>query len=250
MTTYNRLLRLCLLLCIASLSTGCSTLSSLDNPSKHHSADPFESLNRGIYSFNTVADNVVLRPTAKAYKSVVPRPARIGVGNFFANLGEPLNLVNNLLQGKGDAALTSGYRFIVNSTVGVLGVFDIAKLQSIERRHEDFGQTLAAWGVRPGPYLLLPFVGPSNLRDAIGGGISNAAYYPIDAITSNGSAITGLTIANIVNQRTLFLSSDGVFQQQQDPYTFSKSLFEYNRVRAIYDGNPPKSQIDNDIDDF
>ena len=246
----NSFFNLCLLLVIISLLTGCSTLSNLDDPSRQQSPDPLESVNRSVYAFNTAADNIVLRPTAKAYKKVIPRPARTGVGNFFSNLNEPLYLVNNLLQGKGYAALTSGYRFAVNSTVGLLGLIDIAKLQKIERRPEDLGQTLAVWGVKPGPYLVLPFVGPSNVRDGVGGLATNTVYYPINEITSNQTARIALSVLNIVNQRALFLSADGVFEEQIDPYTFSKSLFEYNRLRSIYDGDPPKSEIDNDIDNF
>lgn len=250
MANKSSFFNLCFLLLLVCVSTGCSTLSHLDDPTKHHSADPLQGLNRSIYGFNAAADNIVLRPAAKAYSSVVPRPARIGVNNFFSNLNEPVNLVNNLLQGKGNAALTSGYRFVVNSTVGLLGILDIARLQKIERRREDFGQTLAAWGVKPGPYLVLPFIGPSNLRDGIGGLATNAVYYPINEITDDSGSQVALTVLNIVNQRTFFFTADKVFEEQVDPYVFSKSLFEYNRVRSIYDGDPPKSSIDTDIDDF
>jgi len=249
MARINSAARLFCLLWIAFLACGCTTLSKTDDPSVQQSADPLVGINRRIFAFNAVADKRVLRPTAKAYSTVVPKRARIGVSNFFANLGEPLNFVNNLLQGKGKAAVTSGYRFAINSTVGVLGLIDIAKLQNIERKREDLGQTFAAWGIKPGPYLVLPFVGPTNFRDGVGALASRSAYYPIGLISDDNGTRIGLTILNIVDTRSQFLNVDQGLSQQVDPYSFVKSVFETNRLNAIYDGDPPENNVD-DIDDF
>ena len=130
------------------LIQGCSTNSKTISHEWNTSADPLEGLNRSIYAFNNQADKYILRPVASGYHYVVPDPAEKGVSNFFSNLGEPLSVVNNLLQGKLDGALHSTYRFAVNSTIGLFGLIDVAKYQGVERKHEDFGQTLATWGVK------------------------------------------------------------------------------------------------------
>ena len=247
MTRSDNWLKLSVLLGVCLVLGGCSTLSALDDPNKHKSPDPFENVNRSIFAFNSAADKKVLRPVAKTYSNVVPRRARIGVKNFFSNLREPLNLVNNLLQGKGNSALTSGYRFVVNSTIGVLGFIDIAKLQKIEVRREDFGQTLASWGVKPGPYIQIPLLGPSNLRDGLGSLASNAVYFPNRIVTDDRAGRVGLSILNGISQRSMFLTGDQALQEQIDPYLFTKTVFEDIRIKAIYDGSPPG--VD-DIDDF
>jgi len=229
--------------------SGCSTLSLSDDPKKHVASDPFEGLNRSIYSFNRTADKIILRPIAKGYDTVVPRPAKTGVSNFFANLREPLNIVHNLLQGKTDRALDSTFRFAVNSTVGLLGILDVAKGYDVKAAPEDFGQTLAAWGARPGPYLMLPILGPTNLRDGAGRLVDSAVYYPINEITDSGGARTGLVFLDVVSFRASLLRNDKILQSQVDEYAFLKSAFEQTRISAIYNGDPPES-VEEDFDDF
>ena len=129
--------------------------------------DPFEKTNRAVLNFNLKVDRAIVKPTAKTYAKL-PRPVRKGVGNFFANLREPGTVVNDLLQGKFVAAARDSGRFVINSTLGFFGVFDFAGAIGMPRRSEDFGQTLAVWGVPAGPYLVLPLLGPRNLRDAAG----------------------------------------------------------------------------------
>ena len=129
--------------------------------------DPFEPLNRAIFSFNNVADRIVLEPIAKGYKKL-PSPLQSGINNFLSNLRAPLVVVNQLLQGQGGNAAQSSGRFIVNSTVGVFGLFDVAEKIGLEEKEEDYGQTLATWGVGDGFYIVLPLFGPSNLRDTSG----------------------------------------------------------------------------------
>ena len=129
--------------------------------------DPFEPVNRAIFSFNNVADRIVLEPIAKGYKKL-PSPLQSGINNFLSNLRAPLVVVNQLLQGQGENAIQSSGRFIVNSTVGVFGLFDVAEKIGLEEKEEDYGQTLATWGVGDGFYIVLPLFGPSNLRDTSG----------------------------------------------------------------------------------
>ena len=224
------------------LIQGCSTSKKTVSHEWNTSPDPLEGLNRSIYAFNNKADKYILRPVANGYHSVMPDPAEKSVYTFFSNLGEPLSIVNNLLQGKLDGALNSTYRFTVNSTVGLFGLFDVAKHLGVDRKREDFGQTLAIWGVKPGPYLMLPLVGPTNLRDGISNAISTTAYYPIDEITSSDSGSIGLTALNVINARADLLQFDKTIDGQLDPYLFIKSTFENSRTDSINDG------LDNELD--
>jgi phospholipid-binding lipoprotein MlaA len=204
-------------------------------------------LNRSVYAFNNTADKVVLKPAAKVYDTLLPGAAQRSVGHFFNNLGEPLNVLNNLLQGKVDDALSSTYRFAVNSTIGVFGLFDVAKSYQVDRKREDFGQTLAAWGVKPGPYLVLPFLGPSNLRDGFGFAIDNLTFNSAAAISDDSNTRLALTVLNVVDVRAGLLGSSDLLEQQLDPYLFLKGAYEQNRLKSIYDGSPPV-RPDDDLD--
>ena len=137
--------------------------------------DPLEGFNRGVWGFNQGADKVIVKPVTQVYRAVAPKPARDGVRNFFANVGEPFSFINNILQGKFDRAARNLGRFVVNTTVGIGGLFDVATRAKMAPAPEDFGQTLAAWGANGGPYLMLPVLGPSTLRDGIGTGVAQFA---------------------------------------------------------------------------
>lgn len=248
MLTPSRAIKILLISCAFALTGGCSTLSKSDDPNKHISGDPLEGFNRASYSFNSTADRLILRPVAKTYDSVLPKPAQRGVGNFFSNLGEPLNLINNLLQGKVDGALHSTYRFVVNSTVGLFGLFDVADSSySVDEKPEDFGQTLAAWGVKPGPYLVIPLLGPSNLRDGAAGIVGYFGINPINQLSESTGTRFGLYVLDIVNSRAQLLGADEVLNKQLDPYLFMKTAFESSRVQQIYDGDPPEQEDDFDF---
>jgi phospholipid-binding lipoprotein MlaA len=236
----NTLKTLSLVVCFCWLGA-CNTLQKTDDISVQTSADPLQNFNRKVYAFNDVADKVVLKPVAKAYLKVVPSPARTGIGHFFDNLGEPLNVLNNLLQGKFDRALHSTYRFTVNSTLGLFGFFDVAKNYNIVEKPEDFGQTLAAWGVKPGPYLVLPFFGPSNVRDGFGQFGDSLAFYPNSILTDSTAASLGLTALDVVDTRANILGAGSVLDSQLDPYQFLKVAYETNRVNRLYDGSPPEA---------
>src|SRR5512146_115786 len=147
------------LACLALLG-GCA---SAGNP-----RDPLEPINRGIYHFNDTVDHVLFKPAAEVYRGVLPQFVRTGVSNFFSNINDVIVALNNLLQGKFLNAASDVGRIAVNSTAGLLGVIDVATEVGLEKHNEDFGQTLGYWGIGDGPYLVLPFLGPSDLRDSLG----------------------------------------------------------------------------------
>ena len=219
---------------------GCSTLRPNDDISSHTSNDPMERLNRSVYKFNNAADKAILRPVANGYRSVVPTPARNGVRNFFNNLNEPLFAVNNLLQGKVDRSLSSVFRFVVNSSIGVFGLFDVSSKMDVNAAPEDLGQTLAVWGVKSGPYIMLPLLGPSNIRDSLGFIGETSTYYPLGELTNSTAGRAALSTTKIIDTRAGLLGADSVLEAQINPYTFLKVSYEQRRVNDIYDGDPPK----------
>lgn len=246
MVTKKLVLTCLLLACL----TACNTLKPTDDPSVQISADPYKGFNRRVHNFNATADRLILRPVAKGYTRAAPKRVRKSVSNFFQNLSEPLYAVNNMLQGKVDRSLISAYRFIVNSTVGIGGLFDVVNhFYDVEPAKEDFGQTLASWGAKPGPYLVLPFFGPSNLRDGFGLVIERFTYFPNDVITDENAITTGLTVLNIVDIRANLLRFDETLANQVDTYQFLKVASETNRLRELYDGVPPSAKQEG-FDDF
>jgi phospholipid-binding lipoprotein MlaA len=205
--------------------------------------DPLEPFNRGVYKFNDALDTAVLKPVATAYRDVTPSLIRRGVGNFFANLEDIWSFVNNALQFKGQAAGDSLARFGVNTFIGIGGVFDVASDLSIEKHAKDFGQTLGYWGVAPGPYLVLPLLGPSSLRDTValpvdmtGDLLSQVSHIP----TRNSAKV----IRIIDNRSKLLRASDMLDEIALDKYSFIRDAYLQRRRNAIYDGNPPQERFD------
>lgn len=229
----------------ASLSLGLAALlmagcASGPTANRH---DPIEPFNRGVFELNDKVDRAVLRPVATAYRDVVPSPIRTGVSNFFYNLQDAWSFVNNGLQLKGEQAGNSFMRFGVNTAFGLLGVLDIATEMGIERHTEDFGQTLGHWGVGTGPYLVLPLLGPSTLRDAAAMGVDGKGNVlnHIDDVAVRNTA----TAVNLLSQRSRLLrASEMLDQVALDPYTFTRDAFMQRRRSAIYDGNPPQEPED------
>ncbi|HSO45133.1 MAG TPA: VacJ family lipoprotein [Rhodoferax sp.] len=200
--------------------------------------DPLEPFNRGVYQFNDAVDRAVLKPVATAYRDVVPSPVRTGVTNAFANAKDGWSIVNNALQFKWQAAGDSLMRFAVNTFMGMGGILDIASEMQIARSPEDFGQTLGHWGVGAGPYLVLPLLGPSTLRDT--------AALPVDGqgdlavLVSDVPIRNSLITLNLVNQRSRFLDASAMLEQVAlDPYTFTRDAFLQRRQNEVYDGDPP-----------
>ena len=197
--------------------------------------DPLEPINRAIFSFNNAADRIVLEPIAKGYKKL-PSPIQSGISNFLSNLRAPLVIVNQFLQGQGENAIQSSGRFIVNSTVGVFGLFDVADKIGLEEKEEDFGQTLATWGVGDGFYIVLPLFGPSNVRDTTGM-VMTMLTDPINAYAvSEGEAwlVPMRTAANAVDQRSKIIDEVNALRDNSvDYYAAVRSSYNQNRKAAI-----------------
>ena len=230
---------------LALLLGGCGTLGSPMSEAASHvpqarqtSADPWERFNRAVFAFNDSVDRAVLIPLAKAYKAVVPDIVSRGFDNVLNNVADIWSAANHLLQGKLQKALDTGMRVGVNSVFGFGGLLDIASEAGIERQSEDFGQTLGRWGFGPGPYLVLPFLGPSNVRDGLA--------LPLDRVTSLSSlAAEGanrytLTAMELIHTRAGLLNASSVLGQVAlDRYTFVRDSYLARRRSAVYDGDPP-----------
>lgn len=201
------------------------------------SNDPWEPANRGVHTVNRGLDRVTLKPAARVYRRAVPRLMRRGVRNFFSNLRTPLTIVNQALQGKGRLALSDTGRFLLNSTAGLGGLFDPATSVGLDEHREDFGQTLAVWGVPDGPFVMVPLLGPRNLRDAV--------TIPLDFLASpllhyeNTSVRDKLWGLEAINVRARLLSGEALVDESADPYIAIRDAYRQNRRYLIHDGNPP-----------
>ncbi|MEO0345822.1 MAG: VacJ family lipoprotein [Pseudomonadota bacterium] len=236
-----------LALCAAFLG-GCATSQTVP------SEDSWEGLNRGIFAFNNGVDKIFLKPVARGYRFITPDPVERGVSNVFSNLSYPVVIVSNALQGKGKAALSDTGRFLVNSTIGVAGIFDVATPMGMPANNEDLGQTLAVWGVPSGPYIMIPFLGPSTLRDGVMI-FGNQSLHGRNLI-DNSSVRDKLALLEIVSGRASLLPLDSQLQESQDPYIFLREAYLQRRNFLIYDGDPPvddfelEDDFDEDLDDF
>lgn len=209
-----------------------------------HPKDPLEPLNRATFSFNETADRYVMRPVAQVY-DLAPLPVKVGVGNFFGNLGDFWIGVNNLLQGKFVDGLSDGGRLLINSTVGIFGIFDIATEMGLEKHDEDLGQTLGSWGVGDGPYLVLPLLGPSNLRDTVGL-VGDLNVDPIWGVEDIGER-NRLTALRFINRRAQLLGADTTADQAAlDKYGYMRSFYIQYRRSQVYDGRPPREKDEDD----
>lgn len=197
------------------------------------SHDPFEPANRFIYRVNDGLDQAVLRPLSVTYQTVTPDPMERGVRNFFQNIGEVRNATNNLLQGKWRSTGSSSGRFLINSTVGLLGVFDVARHIGIERRVEDFGQTLGVWGLGPGPYLVLPLLGPSSVRDS-SGFLGDIWLSPLQYSDFSLLERGGLATLDGLQTRADLLSSDSLMGG--DGYLVLREAYLSKRNYDVSDG--------------
>jgi phospholipid-binding lipoprotein MlaA len=213
--------------------------------SNGNKADPLEPLNRGIYRFNDVADKAVVKPIARGYKAVTPVPVREAVGNFFSNLDDVLVTANDLLQFKFRNAAGDASRVIFNTTFGVAGLFDVASAWGLEKHDEDFGQTLGYWGVGNGPYLVLPLLGPSTLRDTLGRVVDNQG----DLVTNISDVPTrnsGIGL-RLTDHRARLLDTEKILEEAAiDPYLFLRDAYLQRRRSLVYDGNPPPQEFDDD----
>lgn len=242
------LIALCLLL------TGCATAP--DRAGEPN--DPLEPLNRRVHAFNDVFDRNIAQPVARGYNAVLPRPVNRGITNFFRNLGEVSVLVNSALQLKPRATVITANRLMINTTFGIAGVFDVAGMMGAKPQDEDFGQTLGYWGADAGPYLVLPFLGPSSVRDGTGL-VVDGWYDPINSIDDTAT-LTGMTILRVVDTRARLLgTTDLLGTAAVDPYAYTRDAWLRRRVNQIYDGDPPPEALpdtgngtgeDDDFDPF
>jgi len=201
--------------------------------------DPYENFNRTMYTVNKTLDTYVTRPVAQAYDASVPLPAKAGVGNFFGNLGEAWVGANSLMQGKPGDAGDSLARMLVNSTVGIFGLFDVASELGFERYNEDFGQTMAVWGVGNGPYVFLPVVGPRTSRDLLGWAVDTYVD-PVSTIHPESVRI-GTSVLRFVDVRAGLLPADKVVEEAAlDKYAYVRDAYLQRRRNLIYDGRPPR----------
>ena len=217
------------------LLAGCATVAHPDP------RDPWEGYNRAMTRFNDGVDKAVIKPVATVYKEVLPSPVRTGVGNFFGNLGDAWSLVNNVLQAKPEGALHSFWRVVVNTSIGLGGLFDPATEMHLVRHREDFGQTLGHWGADSGPYLVLPILGPSTLRDTIA--------LPVDYLGRPQAQISDVPVRNsftvleVIDTRARLLGVEQLLDQAAlDPYSFQRDAFLQKRRNDIRDGEPPEEE--------
>lgn len=212
----------------------------------HATSDPLEPVNRAIFTLNQFLDKAVVRPLAIGYRKGLPQPVRTGVANFFGNLESPIVIVNDFLQGKVEQGVKDTGRFIFNSTFGILGIFDIATAMQLPRHQEDFGQTLGLWGVGPGWYLVVPFFGPSTVRDFAGGWTLDYwldAPYQADSVTVRNSLV-GLEAVD--TRSRVPTAAEQALEDSLDPYLTTRTAYLQRRYSLVYDGRPPRS-LDEDF---
>lgn len=214
---------------VCLLTVGCASNGS--------DVDPYESFNRSVYSFNRAVDKAVLKPVAEGYREVAPEAVEVGVDNFFSNIGDVGNMINNVLQFKLLDASSDLGRLLVNTTLGIGGLFDPASAMGLEKHDEDFGQTLASWGVGSGAYVMLPFLGPSTLRDTFAIPADNYID-PITDIEDNATRY-GLAGMRLLNTRVGLLDLDQQLESSLDEYLFVRDAYLQNRKFRVFDGDIP-----------
>jgi phospholipid-binding lipoprotein MlaA len=216
--------------CVLTVSA-CVTLPP---NSQRSPQDPWESWNRGVYKVNDKLDRAIAKPVARTYVRIVPHPIRTGVSNFFENLDTPTVMINDALQGKFLAAANDLGRFLFNSTIGLGGILDPATSAGMNKNNEDFGQTLGHWGVHPGPFVELPLLGPSDLRDAPARVVDT--YTNPRQYVKNNWVKYGLWLPALINTRAALLPLDDTLQHVYDPYAFVRDAYLQRRAYLVSDG--------------
>jgi phospholipid-binding lipoprotein MlaA len=229
---------------LSLLLAGCAgTQNRHTDPEK----DPWEGFNRKMFALNDNLDKVA-RPIAVGYDKVMPDPLQRGVGNFFRNLNTPVTFVNQILQGKFKQGGSSIGRFLLNTTIGVLGFFDIATDIGMPNYNEDLGQTLATWGYNDSRYLVLPVFGPSTIRDGVSRYV-DSFYHPV-GYAIHGNNRWGYWIVRGIHMRASFLGQDNELRSAYDPYALVRDAWMQNREYQIYDGDPPMLDYEKYMDDI
>ncbi len=219
---------------LAALVAGCATAQD--------PRDPFEGLNRGVYKVNEKLDDWVVRPVARVYRESLHVEIRNRVRNFFSNLADPFIGVNNMLQGKFGDGAGDWARFAFNSTLGLLGVHDVASDMGYDKHDEDFGQTFGRWGAGPGPYLVLPLFGPSSVRDG-SGKVLDLVTDPLNLVDPEGLRYS-LSAARVTQGRADLLDASKLLEEAAlDRYVFLRDVYFQRRRSLIYDGRPPREPV-------
>jgi len=226
------------------LGSGCATVEGPPNPD-----DPFESFNRSMFAFNETADKYVLKPVAKGYNFVMPDIASKAVTNFFSNVDDIVVFFNQLLKFIFEAAAATSARFVFNSTISLLGLIDVATHMDLPKQAEDFGQTLAVWGVPDGPYLVLPFIGPASVRDTAGLAVDWTFFDPIFNRQTLQQSLVTLSIKYIDVRAGLLKASNILDDTIPDKYAFMRDARKLRREFLIYDGNPPDDFTEEELFD-
>jgi phospholipid-binding lipoprotein MlaA len=219
---------------------GCATTGGVDRQDRHTAGpkDPYETVNRKVFAFNDTLDTYALKPVAKAYNAVLPSPVRTGVHNFFGNFSDAWSAVNQLLQGKPGDAGTMTLRVLTNTTIGIAGLFDPATSLGLERKPEDLGLTLGHWGLEPGPYLVLPLFGSSDIRDGLA--LPADTYVsPALLVPTFWQGVAVDTVGVIDTRAGLLGASQMLDELAFDRYTFMRDAYITRRRSLVYDGNPP-----------
>jgi phospholipid-binding lipoprotein MlaA len=229
------------------LSSGCATVEGPTDPS-----DPWESYNRSMYSFNESVDKAILKPVAEGYVEIVPTTARKGISNFFSNLDDVLVLLNDILQLKFVQAASDFTRVLVNSTIGLYGLVDVASNAGVRKHNEDIGQTLGYWGVPSGPYLVLPLFGPSSPRDGFGLYTERRYLDLVDRHVDDNATENVLVATDLINTRAQLLGASRLLDVAAlDPYEFMRDAYLQRRQNLVYDGNPPLEDFyDDEFEDL
>jgi phospholipid-binding lipoprotein MlaA len=222
-------------LAVALLLTGCATTQGGDP------RDPWEGLNRKTFAFNDALDRAVLKPVAQGYVKVTPAFAQEGVNNFFENLEDLGTSLNNFLQGKPKQGTSDFGRLLVNSVLGIFGLWDVATPMGLEKHYEDFGQTLGVWGVPPGPYFVIPLLGPSTARDAPARLVDPSWYYS-NAIDNNTVYWSLWGLDKVRARANLFKAENILDQAALDRYNFIRDTWLQRRQSMVYDGSPPRAK--------
>ena len=235
-----------LVLLLTALLAGCATTATSTGGTGaantaamgQNPADPWEAWNRKVYAFNDAIDSAVLRPVAELYRDVLPQPVRTGVSNVLRNVNDVWSAANPLLQGKAEHGLQMGWRVLANTTFGLGGLLDPATEMGLQRRPEDFGQTLGVWGMPNGPFLMLPFLGPSTVRDTAG--LLADRQVSASSLAADWHDVTGITLVEVISQRAGLLDAVRLLDQVAlDRYGFLRDGYLQRRFDALHDGAPP-----------
>ncbi|MFC0118924.1 MlaA family lipoprotein [Pseudoalteromonas xiamenensis] len=232
--------------CLALIMVGCASVPA----EKQDPRDPLQAMNRPVYDFNMdVLDKYLLRPVAVGYATYTPQPVRTGLVNFTTNLTTPTDVVNSALQGKPANTGVNVARFLINSTVGLFGIFDVASSFGLKHADEDFGQTLGVWGASDGPYIMLPGMGPTTARNLTGDVMDNVVL-PELALTTPQSIL--LFALKAIEARANLIPQEKLLNDSLDPYLFLKDIYFQRQLYELYDGKPPikEEKIEEFDEDF